>query len=164
MVTHKNPMAATWTKAATVRRMFKAGRQRQNDLLYDSEEAILQGRISFLQIRKAMLAAGIATTADDLRAALVLMTPEGAESNEVYVLPIPRELAKLPELSVKVTKLEKSEKAVPLGLVFWQRDREAEDSDVWVQPWLVNPRAAAATIAARKAYGESRGNATTSTF
>jgi hypothetical protein len=159
-----NPMSATWTKAGKVRRAFKAGRQRQKDLRYDSERAILEARILLIEIRRAMLEAEIFKYGEDVRAALVLMTPDDAKADTVYILQMPRKLEDLPELSAKVAKHEKAEKAVPLGVAIWQRDREANHSDVWIQPWLVNPRAALAAIAARKAFIESEGRETKSTF
>jgi hypothetical protein len=161
-----NPMAATWTKAGKVRRLFKAGKPRQKDLTYDSERAILEARIVFVEIRKAMMQAEIRTVGEDVRAALVLMTPDNAKVDRVYLVPIPRGLEALSELSAKVAKHEKAEGVVPLGVAIWQKDSEADDSvDVWVQPWLVEtPRAKQAAIAARKAYEESEGEETETLF
>jgi|SRR5579872_464289 len=161
-----NPMAETWTKAGKVRRLFKAGKPRQKDLSYDSERAILEARIIFLEIRRAMIQAEIKTVGEDVRAALVLMTLDNAKVDRIYLLPIPRRLEDLSELSTKVAKHEKAERVVPLGVAIWQKDREADDSvDVWVQPWLVEtPRAKQAAIAARKAYEGSGGTQTESPF
>jgi hypothetical protein len=160
-----NRMADTWTKAGKVRRLFKAGKPRQKDLQYDSERAILEAQVVFLEIRKAMLQAEIKTVGEDVRAALVLITPDNAKVDRVYLVPIPRRLEDLSELSAKVAKLEKAESVVPLGVVIWQKDREADDSvDVWVQPWLVNPRAALAASEARKAFKIAGGKETDSTF
>ena len=151
-------MASTWTKAAKVRRAFKAGRQRQKDLKYDCERAVLEARILNIEIRKAMIQAGI-TTGDDAKVALVLMTPDSAKINRVYVLTIPRDIAGLPEVAAKAAKLEKAEKAVPLGVAIWQRDREAYDPselksgiEVWMHLWLTSERALCASAEALKAF------------
>jgi len=160
-----NPMAKTWTKAGLVRRRLKAGKPRQKDLVLSAEEAVLQGYGLLLAARKAMLEEGITTGAEDLKAALVLMTPEKAKVSEVQVLGIPREFASLPRLHAKATQLERTEKLVPLGIAFWQRDRETDDEPtVWVQQWLVNPRAEQATREARKALEKSAGKDTQAAF
>ncbi len=165
MTKNTNPMAATWTKAALVRRAFKAGPKRKTNLEYDRENAILHARILFLEFRVAMGKAGITTTAEDVRAALVLMTPESATSDQVHLLSMPRELEDLPGLSAKMAKLEKAEKVAPLGVAIWQRDREAGDTAVWLHPWLVvGPRAQRAAIAAQKAFDASGGKETKGTF
>lgn len=161
----ENPMAATWTRAATVRRAFKTGRKRQNDLEYDMERAVIECRILFINIRKAMLDAGITTTAEDVKVALVLMTPDAAKTDAVFLLTVPRNIEGLPELYAKASALEGKKKVVPLGVAIWQRDREASKSiDVWVQPWLTNARAARAAIEARKAFEGSDGEETNSKF
>ena len=156
--TESNPMASTWTKAASIRRKFKAGPPRRNDLVYDCERAALQGYMLFLEIRKAMQAE-IPTGAKDIRAALVLMTPE----NLVYLLAIPK-LEGLPALSAKAMQLERTEKTVPVGVAVWQRDREAQEDVVWVQPWLVNPQAERAAREAQKAFKASEGKDTKISF
>jgi len=164
--TGKNLMAGTWTKAATVRRKFKAGPPRRKDLEYDMERAVIECRILFTQIRKEMIQAGIFTS-EDSRVALVLMTPDTdtAEVGRVHVLPVPRKLEGIPELGAKAVRLEKSEKVVPAGVAFWQKDREADNSvEVWIQPWLTSSRAARALDAARKAFKDSDGKETHSTF
>jgi hypothetical protein len=161
-------MAATWTKVSKVRRAFKAGPPRKKDIEYEIEEAVLQGYSALLEIRKAMVQAEILTSAEDVKAALVLMT-SSPESNAglVSLLAIPRTIKNLPGLSSEAEKLAKKGAMVPLGVAFWQRDREADPKNskaVWVQPWLVNPRALRAAIAAREAFEESDGEETNNTF
>ncbi len=125
--TAKNLMAGTWTKAATVRRKFKAGPPRRKDLEYDMERAVIECRILFIQIRKEMLQAGIMS--DDARVALVLMTPVWKEGvGRVHVLPVPRKLDGIPGLYAAAAKLENSEKVVPAGVAFWMKDREDGNS------------------------------------
>jgi hypothetical protein len=155
----ENLMAATWTKAAKVRRVLKAGRQRQKDLAYDTERAVIECRLLFNRIRAEMLEAGI-TTVEDVRVALVLMT-----LREVYLFQVPRDFSRLPTMYEQAAILERNENAVPVGAAIWQRDPEAGDSvEVWVQPWLVNPRAVLAAAEARKAFLDSDGRDTKSAF
>jgi hypothetical protein len=169
MVTEaKNLMAVTWTKAAKVRRAFKAGPRRKTDLVYDTEQAVLQSYVELLELRKEMAQAEIFTSAEDVKAALVLMSSH-AEFNAgvVSLLAIPRTIKNLPELSSKAERLSKKGAMVPLGEAFWQRDRDADSKKsktVWVQPWLVNPRAVRAAIAAQEAFEESNGEETNETF
>ncbi len=159
-----NPMVDTWTPAATVRRAFRAGPKRKTDLEYDLESAILHARILLIEFRAAMLKAKITTTGEDVRAALVLMTPETAESNQVHLLSMPRQLEDLPELSTKAARLEKAYNVVPLGVAIWQRDRKAGASTTWIHPWLVDQRAQRAANAAQKAFVASEGKETKVTF
>ena len=160
---NKNLMASFWTPAAKVRRKFKAGRQRRTDLVYDSERAILEARIVLLEIRREMLEAGIKTTGEDVNVGLILMSPEGAESDHVFVWPMPRKLEGIAALSTKIARCLDGT-VVPVGVAIWLRDREAGDADVWVQPWLVNARAARAAIVAQKAFKDSKGSATNKPF
>lgn len=162
-VADKNLMASTWTAAAKVRRKFKAGRQRQNDLKYDTERAILEARIVLIEIRREMLEAGIKTAGEDVNVGVILMSPDGAESDHVFVLPMPRKLEGIAALSTKIARCLDGT-VVPVGVAIWLRDREAGDADVWVQPWLVNTRAARAAIVAQKAFKESEGGATDRAF
>lgn len=156
-----NLMAGTWTKAAKVRRAFKAGRQRQNDLLLTPRRAMFEGYILLHEIQDAMREAGLSE--NDVQASLVLMTTEPSEGSDlICVLPIP-ETKRLPQLYGKLRKLETEERWVPLGIAIQQLDREAYDprdpksgAVVWVQPWLANPRAARALITARNAIAEHK--------
>jgi hypothetical protein len=160
----KNLMSSTWTKAAKVRRAFKAGRQRQKDLIYSMERAVIECRIVFLSIRKATVDAGI-FGGEDVKVALACMTPEGSELNTVYLLPLARGIDGLAGTYAKAERLEKEENVVPLGVVLWQRDREANDAiDVWVQSWLVGPRATLASNVARGAFEKSPDQETRATF
>jgi hypothetical protein len=157
-----NPMAATWTKAGKVRRAFKAGKPRQKDLNLAPRPAIWEACLLRENIGAAMTGAGL--SADDVQVAIVLMTPDASSGVDwVHVLPIPQ-TKDLPELFTKVAKLEKADHVVPLGVAIRQIDREAyEPKDpksgavVWVQPFLVNPRAARALIAARQIFADERG-------
>jgi hypothetical protein len=166
----ENLMAGTWTKAAKVRRAFKAGPRRKTDLVYhDIEEAVLNGYAAFLTIRKEMHMPETLIPEGDVKAALVLMssTPE-SNAGLVSLLSFPRTIKNLSEMSSKAERLAKKGAMVPLGVAFWLRDREADDPKkgkaTWVQPWLVNPRAARAAIAAQKAFEESDGQDTNDTF
>ena len=145
-----NLMAATWTKAAVVRRAFKSGRQRQKDLLLTPTRAILEGSIVLHELQTAMRDAGLLE--EDAKAALVFVSDAGS-SDLIYVAPLP-EVEGLANLSGKIKALQGVWR--PLGLVFWQRDREAEipgdpksGAVGWVQPWLTDQRSARALIAAR---------------
>jgi len=161
--TSKNPMASTWTKAAKVRRAFKAGRQRQKDRVLTPVKAIYEVCILLDDLRTAMDEAKLPV--EDVGAALVLVTPETPDrENLVYVLRVP-EPKRLPELFSEVAKLEKPGKILPLGVAVWQRDREIQDPEkqgvVWVQPFLTGARAEKALLEARKVFTEGRGGKST---
>ena len=65
-----NLMAATWTKAALVRRAFNAGPRRKSDRAFDDlEDAVLTAYVSFLDLRKEMKKVDIPVR--DVRAAMV---------------------------------------------------------------------------------------------
>lgn len=154
-----NLMAGTWTKAAKVRRSFKAGRPLQKDRVLTTTKAIHEACILLDDLRNAMRQSGL--SADDVQAALVLVTPEtpGLE-DAVYVLPVPQP-KKLPDLFANVAKVEKTGEVLPLGIAVKQRDHEAYDPKdpksgavVWVQPFLTGPRAVAALKHARDLFGE----------
>ncbi len=158
-----NPMAATWTKAALVRRAFKAGPPRRKDLVLAPTRAMFEGCILLNGLQVAMRDAGLSEK--DVQAALILMSPPGGDADLVNILPIP-ETKRLPELYAKVKKLE-AEGWLPLGAAIKQIDREAYDPKdpksgavMWVQPWLTNPRATRALFAARAAFGEGSETAT----
>jgi hypothetical protein len=150
-----NPMAATWTKAGTVRRLFKAGRQRTKDRVLTPIAAIYEACLLLDALRNAMSEAGLSK--DDVQAALVLVTPETPDmENLIHVLPIPQP-KKLPELFAKVEKLDKPGKILPLGIAVRQLDRETESGAVvWVQPFLTGPRAESALKVARSAFAEGK--------
>lgn len=157
-----NPMAGTWTKAAKVRRRFKAGRQRTTDLVLTLERSMFEGYILLRDIQQAMSGEGLPET--DVQAALVLLADDSAGTDFINVVPIP-EVKQMLTLKDKLDKLEKKSCWTPLGVAIKQRDREAEANDpknprsgavVWVQPWLTNPRAARALIQARTAFAEHR--------
>jgi hypothetical protein len=157
-----NPMASKWTKAGMVRRAFKAGRPLQKDRVLTPRQAIWEACSLRESLYEAMRKAGL--SADDVQAAIVLMTPEAAASVDlIYVFPIPQ-TRDLPELFGKVTKLEKTEKVIPLGIAIRQVDRERYDPKdpksgavVWVQPFLANARAARALIQARNLFADGSG-------
>lgn len=151
----KNLMQSTWTPAAKVRRAFKAGPKRQKDVFYDMETAIIHGYTTFLELRKAMAVAGIPNI-PDVKAGLVLITPETAKENRVHVVEILRGIENIPNVAAKITKLEKAGPLLPLGVALWQRDRIAGSTDAWVQPWLVNPRAALASAKATQIFEDGK--------
>ena len=136
MTKEKNLMAATWTKAAKVRRALKAGRQRQKDLKYSCERAAIEGYILLIEMRKEMLRAGLKD--EDVRVALILITPESDKEGTIRLFPVSKRLENLPELTAEAVGLERKEGMRPMGLAVWQRDREAKDATVWVQPWLID--------------------------
>jgi hypothetical protein len=152
-----NLMAGTWTKAAKVRRAFKAGRQRQKDLLLTPERAMFEGYILLREIQTAMRDAGLPEA--DVQTVLVLMTTDTSGADLIYAAPIP-ETKQLPVLYRKLKKLEKEGQWIPLGIVVQQLDREEKDPKskgaVWVEPWLTGPRAVRALIAARGAVSDNR--------
>jgi hypothetical protein len=148
----ENLMALTWTRAAKVRRAFKAGRTRQKDLVLTPLRAILEASIFMDGLRAAMREAGLSD--EDVRVGLVLMD----EDNDwIYVSPIPRELDGLPKMYGKIKKLEGSWR--PLGIVCGQRDRETETHGgpeawtAWGQQWLTDMRSVKALLFARDAAG-----------
>lgn len=155
-------MAATWTKAGKVRRAFKAGRQRQKDRVITPTVAIYEACILLDELRTAMDDAGL--SANDVQAALVLMTPETPDrENVVYVLPVPQP-KKLPELFANVAKVEKPGKVLPLGILIRQLDHEALDPKegkvrvaLWPQPFLTGDRATRALKKAGQLFADGSG-------
>lgn len=151
----ENPMAATWTKAAKVRRALKAGRPLRKDREVTPRVAIHEGCILLEKLREAMREAELPE--EDVRAALVLMAPHYvAERDAVHVLRIV-ESEELPALFRRVVEIENSERVMTLGLGIWQRDREAESTAGWIQPFLTGQRAANALAKARKVLVECEG-------
>src|ERR1700721_1581781 len=119
-----NPMAATWTKAGKVRRSVKAGRRLQKDRVLTPTVAIFEACILLDALRNAMREADLLE--DDVRAALVLVTPEThGREDMIYVLRIPQP-GKLSELFANVAKLEKPGKILPLGIAIRQVDQDSE--------------------------------------
>jgi len=149
----KNLMASTWTKAAMVRRKFKAGPQRKKDYVLTPLRSILEGAIMLHELQIAMKDAGLLES--DVQAALVLrLTPsEPGKPNETHLQPIPG-TENLHLLYGRVKKLEARGRVEPLGLVIKQNDREARGPEgeavVWVQPWLVDIQASLALLAMRQ--------------
>lgn len=151
MTANKNPMAGTWTKASEVRRKFRAGKPRQNDLVIAATRSVLEGNILLYGVQEEMRNKGLSEK--DVDAALILITPESS-GDFIYVVPFP-EIKRLPEMYGKVQRLEKAEGVLPLGVAIRQEDRESEETVVWVQPWLVNPRAVRAANKARRMFEQN---------
>jgi len=153
-----NLMASTWTQASLVRRTFNAGPRRKSDLKFeDLEEAVLAAYAVFLDLRKEMKKVDLLTR--DVRAALVLMTAayEGPPFNAgvVSLLAIPDTIKGLPDLLKHAERRTKDGAMVPLGVVFWQRDKDPRaktSKTVWVQLWRVDTRLRLAADTAREAF------------
>jgi hypothetical protein len=151
----ENPMAATWTKAARVRRALKAGRPLRKDRDVIPRVAVHEGCILLEKLREAMLDAELPE--EDVRAAVVLMVPNYvAERDAVHVLRIP-ESEDLPALFRRVAAIETSDRVLTLGLGIWQRDRESGSTVGWIQPFLTGQRAANAIVKARKVLVDGEG-------
>jgi hypothetical protein len=160
-------MAAHWSKAGKVRRAFKAGRLRKNNRVLTPTVAIYEACILLDELRTAMDDAELSP--DDVRAALVLVTPEtpGME-NLVYVLQVPQP-KRLPELFAEVAKIEKLGKVLPLGILIRQLERDAADPKagkevdvaVWPQPFLIGDRATRALKKAGEIFAEGKGGKST---
>jgi hypothetical protein len=150
-------MAGTWTKAAQLRREFKAGRPRLTDLVLTPTTAILEACISLNGLQTAMKAAGLSE--DDVQGVLVLMTPnfpEGRDQTHLYAIP---DISGLPALYKKVMALMEAAEVIPLGVLFKQIDRDAANPKdaksgafVWAQPWRVGLRESRALLASRDRY------------
>ena len=159
-------MAATWTKAGQVRRTFKAGRPLKKDRVVPPTIAIYEACILLDELRTAMHDAGLSP--DDVRAALVLMTPETpGKENLLYLLRIP-EPGKLPKLFATVEEIEESGKILTLGILVRQEDREASDPKdgkvrvaVWPQPFLTGDRATRALKQAGQMFMDGSGGKST---
>jgi hypothetical protein len=148
-------MAATWSKAAKVRRAFKAGRTLSKDRILTSTMAIHEGCILQERLRAAMVEADL--PAEDVRVALALMVPNYVPVRDaVHVLRIP-EPADLPGLFRRVQEIEDDGQVQTLGLGVWQRDRETGDASAWVQAFLTGARAANGIAKARKILVEKQG-------
>ena len=151
----ENPMAATWTKAAKVRRALKAGRPLRKDRLVTPRVAIHEGCILQEKLRDAMHDAELPE--EDVRAAVVLMVPNYVPTRDaVHVLRIP-EPEELPALFRFVSNIEDSARVLTLGLGIWLRDRQAGSTAGWIQPFLTGQRAANALTKARAVLEESDG-------
>ena len=148
-------MAATWTKAAKVRRALKAGRPLRKDRTVTPRVAIHEGCILMERLRDAMHEAELPE--EDVRAAVVLMVPHYVPSRDaVHVLRIP-EPEELPALFRFVLDIEDSERVLTLGLGIWLWDREAGSAVGWIQPFLTGQRAENALAKARTVLEESEG-------
>lgn len=154
----ENPMASYWSKAALVRRSFKAGPRRKMDLVYDAERAFLECRILYTELRKAMLDFGIETGASDVSVGLVLMAPWESNDRRVYVVPAGGSLDVFAERGRKAERLEKRHSAVPIGVAFWQRDREANQEEVWVRPWRMDSNPVMLMVEVKNAMKTEKGN------
>lgn len=147
-------MEATWTKAAKVRRAFRAGRPLKKDRIVTPVVAIHEACILLDGLQTAMHEAGLPV--EDVRAALVLTVPNAEQDWDfVHVLRVP-EPAQLPDLFRRVADVEATGKVLPLGLGVWQRDREADSAVVWVQPFLTGPRAVRSLMIARQKLAEGQ--------
>ena len=148
-------MAATWSRAAKVRRAFKAGRTLRKDRILTSTMAIHEACILQERLRAAMAEAGLA--AEDARVALVLMVPNYVpERDAVHVLRIP-DPKDLPGLFRRVEEIEEEGRVQTLGLGVWQRDHETGTQAGWVQAFLTGDRAARAMARAKKILVEKEG-------
>jgi nitrate reductase NapAB chaperone NapD len=152
MTTQKNLMESTWTPAAKVRRAFKAGPKRRKDKELNTVEAVFEAGMLLHKLRMAMEMAD--ERSDDVQAALVLVTPPDRE-NAVHVLPVPQH-KRFSTLFADVERLEKLGKVIPLGMVFRQRDRKAEDMSVWTEPFLTGHRAESALRQSEKIFAEGK--------
>ncbi|MGA2203032.1 MAG: hypothetical protein ABSG40_13805 [Terriglobales bacterium] len=151
----KNLMAPTWTEAAKVRRVFKAGRQRQKDRLLTPTAAIYETCILLDKLREAMHDAKL--DPDDVRAYLVVgAEPKlGAElvSGKVIVIPPPK---RLPEVFRKVEAIRESRM---LGIVFHQADRDPKAKapfSVWVHPFIIGTLAERVLLEARNRVAQGK--------
>jgi hypothetical protein len=150
-----NPMAATWTEAAKVRRAFKAGRRLKKDRELTPTVAIHEACILLEKLRNAMHEA--AQPVEDVRASVVLMVPNYVpERDAVHVLRI-SESAQLPGLFRRAEEIDAADRVLTLGLGVWQNDRETGSAVGWIQPYLIGQRAANAMRKAQKVLMESEG-------
>lgn len=154
----KNLMAATWTKAAKVRRAFKSGKKRQKDHVLTPRRAVIEAYAVIHELRAAMAQAGLPER--DARGALVFISIEPEQL--AYICPIP-EPERLPELYGKARELEAQGIWLPLGLLLQQRDSEAANpadptsgNYMWAQQWLMDARSARALLTARNIVAGGR--------
>lgn len=150
-----NPMAATWTKAARVRRAFKAGRPLRKDRILSATMAIHEACMLQERLRAAMGEADLPV--EDARTALVLMVPNYVpERDAVHVLRVP-EPGDLPGLFRRVEEIGETGRVQTLGLGVWQKDRETESNVGWIQPFLTGTRAVNGMAKARRILVETEG-------
>ena len=147
--TEKNLMASTWTEAAKIRRTFKAGRPIKKDRVLTLSRAILEACIALNEIRDKMRDAGLPE--EDVQAKLVLASEAG--THDLVYLPTVPTIQGVPELANRLFTSEV--KWRPLGLAFWQMDREANSAVGWVQPWLTDERSVRALKKARESISAS---------
>jgi hypothetical protein len=147
----RNLMESTWTKAAIVRRKFKAGPSRRKDIVHTPTRAVLEAWILCHELQTAMKTEGLSE--EDAQAVLVLL--DGTDATYSFAVPA---MDSLPELYGKVKALQEAGTVVPVGVLFKQFDREAEDRKtksgavVWAHPWLVGLRESRALLNARDRY------------
>jgi hypothetical protein len=151
----ENPMAATWTQAAIVRRAFRAGPRRKTDLVYDVERGFLECRILYIELRNAMIDAGIKTSASDVAVGIVLTD---GSNRKAYVLPAGGSLEEFTEWAKKAERLEKRHNVIPVGAGFWQRDRESCQDETWVRLWRVDGETAILMTDIKKELKQEKGD------
>jgi hypothetical protein len=154
----ENLMASTWTKAAVVRRKFKAGPRRQRDIEYDVERALLECRILYTELRNAMVTAGIKTGAVDVSVGIILTAPPDAEIRFVEVLSAGGDMEAFAKQAMKAAWLEKQHKVFPIGAAFWQRDRESGTGEVWIRSWRLGGQSALLLTETLKYLKDHEGN------
>jgi hypothetical protein len=148
-------MAATWTKAAKVRRAFKAGRPLRKDRILSPTMAIHEACMLQERLRGAMHEAGLPV--EDVRTALVLIVPNYVpERDAVHVFRIP-EPGDLPGLFRRVEAVDETGRVQTLGLGVWQKDRETESNAGWIQQFLTGSRAANGTVKAQRILLDTEG-------
>jgi hypothetical protein len=148
-------MAATWSRAAKVRRAFKAGRSLRKDRILTPTVAIHEACILLERLRAAMGEAELLF--EDARVSVVLMVPAYLpERDAVHVLRIP-EPGELPGLFRRVEEIEETGRVQTLGLGVWQMDRETGNTAGWIQPFLTGARAVNGMAKAQRILAETEG-------
>lgn len=145
-----NPLDALMTKAQIVRKQFKAQlpRKIQNRIL-SKLEAMARTMELIDKFRSGMKEAGLRP--DDVAAALVHHRPERTPKDWAYNwLPAPE---KIREFIDAIMVLDKE--TVFLGLLFYQRDREAKPEKqhtAFLWPFMGGPEAERHMLEARKFF------------
>ncbi len=157
--TERNLMAATWTKAAKVRRAFKSGKKRRKDLVLTPRRAVIEAYVVLHELREAMARAGLSET--DANGALVFLS-EFQSSDSAYVIPLPAP-ERMPEPYATARRLEEQLGWRPIGLILHQRDHEAftpadpkSGAYLWAQQWVISDRATKALLDARKLVANTK--------
>lgn len=150
-----NLMSSTWTEAAKVRRLFKAGKPRTKDRVLTPDVAIFETCIMLDDIRSEMQRVGL--LADDVRAYLVVSSEprSGGEMvlGQIILIPPPK---KLPEVFHKVEAIRSPRM---LGIIFHQRDRDPKAKapfTLWVHPFLTGTLAVELLQKARDQVAEGK--------